>query len=165
MSTYALTENPNLVMNTETGTYIPITGNWQSDIYQAWLLEGNTPDPLPAPTFADYVSQFTPGLQAWMEAIAKTNDYDSVISCISYLGSGVTQYAGDAQSMLDWRDALWKWATNWQLGFNGQLPNPIPTLIEVMAMAPQPATFGWKVHDKLQPIEVVVVPGDGTSNA
>lgn len=121
--------------------------------------------PPPQPSFADYVAKFTPGLQAWMESVAATNAYDSVISCVSYLGSGVSQYAGDAQAMLDWRDALWKWANNWALGFNGQLPNPVPTLTEVMAMAPQPATYGWKVHDKLQPIEVIVVPGDGTSNA
>lgn len=118
-----------------------------------WIGEGNTPDDPPSPTFEDYVARFTPGLQAWLEQVARSNAYDSVLSCVSYKDSGVAQFAGDAAAMIAWRDALWQWASQWQAGFNGQLPDPIPTLEEIIALAPQPAAFGWVVHPPGQIIE------------
>lgn len=163
MSSYSLTNDPNVVFNTLTGAYIPTDGNWQSDAYQEWLAEGNTPDPLPAPTFADYVAQFTPGLQQWMETTAAQNGYDSVLSCVSYKDSGVQQFAGDAKAMIDWRDALWKWASEYQAGANGQLPNPVPTIEEVISMAPQPEQFNWVVHDLGTIIQSQVPPENPTS--
>ncbi|NII53597.1 hypothetical protein [Luteibacter sp. SG786] len=143
------TQDRTTVMDTETGAIIPVEegqGGWQGDVFRTWLAEGNEPDPFPAPTFADYVAAFTPGLQQWMEDTAKTNAYDSVLSCVSYKDSGVPQFAGDAAAMIAWRDALWRWASQWQAGFNGQLPDPIPTLEQVIALAPQPEDFNWVVH-------------------
>jgi len=132
-----------------TGVFIG-TPEW--DTYLAWIDAGNEPDPylppgqIESPTFADYVVAFTAGLQAWMEATAHTNAYDSVLSCVSYKDSGVAQFAQDAAAMVAWRDALWRWASQWQGGYNGQLPSPIPTLEEVIALAPQPEAFNWVVH-------------------
>lgn len=83
-----------------------------------------------------------------MESVAQSNAYDSVLSCVSYKGSGVAQFAGDATAMIAWRDAVWRWASQWQAGFNGQLPRPIPTLDDVIALAPQPEACGWVVHPK-----------------
>jgi len=96
---------------------------------------------------------FTAGLQQWMEDTAKQNAYDSVLSCVSYKDSGVAQFAGDAAAMIAWRDALWKWASAWQMGFNGELPATIPTLDEVKAIAPQPGAFSWVVHTPGQIID------------
>lgn len=149
------------VIDTETGSIIPVEqgqGGWQGDAFRAWVAAGNTPDPYPAPTFEDYVARFTPGLQAWMEEVARSNTYDSVISCVSYENDEVAQFAGDARAMKRWRSALWKWASEWQAGFNGQLPAEIPTLEELIAMAPQPEAFGWVVHAPGQIIESQLPP-------
>lgn len=143
---YMLTRDPNVVFNSATNSTISIYSSIEWQIYQDWLAAGNEPEPLPKPTFADYVAQFTPGLQQWMEDVAKSNAYDSVLSCVSYKDSGVAQFAGDAAAMIAWRDALWSWASAWQAGFNGELPDPVPTLAEIIALAPQPEAFGWMVH-------------------
>lgn len=97
-----------------------------------------------------------------MESTARSNAYDSVLSCVSYKDSGVAQFAGDAAAMIAWRDAVWKWASNWQAGLSGQLPTEIPTLEEVIALAPQPEAFGWVVHAAGTIIESHV-PSEATS--
>lgn len=149
---YKLLENPDFVYNTDTNGTIA-RGTYEWNIYEDWLAAGNTPEALPVPSFADYASQFTAGLQQWMELTAASNAYDSVLSCVSYKDSGVHQFQQDALAMIAWRDALWKWASDWQLGFNGQLPSTIPTIEEIIAQAPQPETFGWVVHTPGQILE------------
>jgi len=162
MADYRLAQLPGVVAYKDGTGVFEGTPEW--DAYEAWLAQGNEPDPyvppghIESPTFADYVATFTAGLQAWMEATARTNAYDSVLSCVSYKDSGVPQFAGDAAAMIGWRDAIWKWASAWQAGFNGSLPATLPTLDEVVSMAPQPATFGWVVHDQSKVIEAVLVP-------
>ncbi len=148
MKLFQLTEDPFVVLNTETGAFIPVSGTWQSEAYQAWLDAGNNPDPVPSPTFEDYVAAFTPGLQQWIEDTAKSNGYDSSLSCVSYKDSGVHQFSQDAAAHVAWRDALWVAAAAYQAGQNGALPNPMPTLEEVKALLPQPEAFGWVVHPK-----------------
>ncbi|NID06666.1 hypothetical protein HBF26_17355 [Luteibacter jiangsuensis] len=148
---YIHTDNPDMIICVDTGTVIP-RGHY------LWPEDESLIEPAPAPNFADYVARFTPGLQAWMEAVARSNNYDSVISCVSYDGDEVAQFAGDAAAMKRWRSALWKWASDWQAGFNGQLPNPIPTLEEIIALAPQPGDFGWVVHPPGTIIESQVPP-------
>lgn len=129
------------------GAMIPFDeSNRDYQDYLAWLAAGNTPTQPPAPTFSDYVQDFLPQFQSWMEEVAWSNSYDSVLSCLSYLTSSVAQYKGDAEAMLAWRDALWVWAQNWEAGFNGQVPATIPTFAEVKAQAPQPGAYNWVVH-------------------
>jgi hypothetical protein len=142
---YQRTSDPAVVIDLDTGSIVP-EGNYLWDTYQAWLAAGNTPEPVPAPTFADYVQTFLPQFSMWMEQVARSNIYDSVVSCLSYLNSSVPQYKGDAEAMLAWRDALWVWAQNWENGFKGQVPTTIPTFDEVKAQAPQPEAYGWVVH-------------------
>lgn len=126
--------------------------------YLAWVSDGNTPTQPPAPTFADYQAAFMGNFSQWLEDTAHTNSYDSVLSCCTYATSAVTQFKNDALAMIAWRDALWTWAAQWQAGFNGQLPNPIPTWESVKALAPQPATYGWIVH---QPGNIVDLAATG----
>jgi hypothetical protein len=45
MTMYQLTDDPNVVINLETGAWIPNSGNYLWDEYQAWLAAGNTPEP------------------------------------------------------------------------------------------------------------------------
>lgn len=144
---YRLTSDPLIVWDEDKRSTVS-SGTFEWSCYEMWLAAGNTPDPVPAPTFADYVAAFTPGLQQWMEDTADQNGYDSVLSCVSYETSGVAQFAADAKAMKDWRDELWKWASVYQAGANGQLPNPLPTLEQIISLAPQPEEFGWVVHPK-----------------
>jgi len=103
--------------------------------------------PAPAPTFADIVQALMPGVQAWMDGVARANGYDSVISCASFANSGVAQWRADAEAVIAWRDAVRQATNAWQAGANGQLPATIPTVAEVIAQLPQPGTFGWVAHD------------------
>lgn len=130
------------------GACIPLSeGNSDYQDYLTWVAAGNTPNYPPAPTFTQYYATYLGNFSQWLQDTAAGNGYDSAISCISYENSTIPQYAGDAVAMRKWRDALWQWAYQWQAGFNGQLPTTIPTWEEVKAQAPQPAAYGWVVHD------------------
>jgi hypothetical protein len=148
MARYQLTNDAKLVFDTDYQAYVPVEGNWQSDTYQGWLAEGNTPDPAPGPTFADYYTKFLAMFSAWVEEVAGQNGYDSSLSCRAYKDSGVKQFFDDATSFSAWIDALWVWAADWENGMNGQIPSEIPSWPEIKAMAPQPEDFGWVVHPK-----------------
>lgn len=163
MALYALTTDPNTVRNTETGAFIPVSGNWMSDMYQAWLAAGNIPDPLPLPTFDDLVAEFEPQFEQWLEDVAASNNYKSSLSCISYKGSAVPAFNADAIAMFNWRDALWVWLYGWQSGLNGEIPNPVPTIDAIKALAPQPGDHGWVVHPTGITVGAQLPPGDATS--
>lgn len=42
---YQLTSDPNVVIDVDTGAFIPNSGNWQWAVYETWLAAGNTPQP------------------------------------------------------------------------------------------------------------------------
>jgi len=78
--------------------------------------EGRTdPDPLPddhpevavflnpPPTLDDYRI----AVQAHVDATARARNYDSAVSCASYVASGNTVWAAEAQAFVAWRDAVW----------------------------------------------------------
>lgn len=137
---YQRTENPDVIKDLDSGSFIP-RGN------SLWPEDESVIAPLPSPTFAEIVQALKPGLQGWMDSVARSNGYDSVISCASYANSGVAQWKADALAIIAWRDAVWQAAYVWQEGANGQLPVQIPTLADVIAQLPQPEAFGWVAHD------------------
>ena len=139
---YQLTDNPDVVVQTDTGTFI-VRGNWMWDTYEEWLAAGNTPTKVTSPTFEEILAAVTPGVQAWMDATAQQKGYDSVVSCATYATSSVPEFAADAAAIIAWRDQVWLAAYAWRDGLNGQLPEVIPTLDEVIAQLPQPGDFGW----------------------
>lgn len=101
---------------------------------------------MPAPTLADAAKVLTADVQAWLDATASQNGYDSLASCISYKGSIVTQWATDATAAIAWRDAVWQACFQWQQSAVANPPATFPTSAEVIAQLPQPGTFGWIVH-------------------
>lgn len=139
---YRLTPDPDVVQHIELGTLIS-SGTWLWDAYMEWLEAGNTPEPLPAPTFEQILAAVTPGVQEWMDNTARTKGYDSALSCATYATSGVAQFKADADALIAWRDAVWMAAYAWRDGLNGELPTEVPTLEDVIAQLPQPAEFGW----------------------
>jgi len=111
------------------------------------LLPGETyaQDP-PAPTLADAAAALSGAVQAWLDATAQANGYDSLASCISYRGSSVAQWDADASVALAWRDAVWVAAFQWQQDALANPPATFPDASEVIASLPQPEQFGWVTH-------------------
>lgn len=100
----------------------------------------------PPPTLADAAAALTVAVQAWLDATACGNGYDSIASCVSYRGSSVAQWDADAVAALAWRDAVWQAAFQWQQDALANPPSTFPTSQEVIAELPQPEAFGWVVH-------------------
>lgn len=121
--------------------------SWRVAVSPADLLAGEafsaTP---PAPTMADAAAALTADVQAWLDATAQGNGYDSIASCVSYRDSAIAQWAADAAAAMAWRDAVWLAAFQWQQSASTNPPATFPTSAEVIAQLPQPAAFGWVVH-------------------
>lgn len=83
------------------------------------------------PTLAD----FRAALAVHVDAVAQARQYDSGISCASYVGSSNLMWAAEAQAFVLWRDAFWQRAfeelANVQAGLR---PQPtIEGFVEEMA--------------------------------
>lgn len=100
----------------------------------------------PPPTMADAAAALTIDVQAWLDATAGQNGYDSIASCISYASSSIAQWSADADSARAWRDAVWQACFQWQQSAATNPPSTFPTSAEVIAQLPQPEAFGWVVH-------------------
>lgn len=48
MARYQETLNPDYILDTQSGAYVPRQGTYQSDAFNAWLAEGHGVDPMPA---------------------------------------------------------------------------------------------------------------------
>lgn len=142
---YQLTGNPDLVINLETGASIPRGHRWW-DEFEAWKADGNTPNPAPGPSFSVVVASAIDGIQIWIDRTAQQNGYDNAVSCVSYLGSNVAQWRQDAEAIRSWRDAVWQAAHVWRDSLNGQIPEPLPDIEQVIQSLPQPSAYGWNVH-------------------
>ncbi|MGA0588712.1 hypothetical protein ACO2Q2_16535 [Dyella sp. KRB-257] len=121
--------------------------SWRAIAYESDLLPGETfaTEP-PAPTLADAAAALSIDVQAWLDTTAQANGYDSLASCISYKGSSVTQWDADATAALAWRDAVWQACFQWQQSAEANPPATFPNSAEVIAQLPQPATYGWVIH-------------------
>ena len=145
---YQLTDG-NCIIRLDDGAFIPIDeGNADYQTYLQWVAAGNTPVPLPTVTVNDIVAEFLPQLQAWLDSVAKQNNYDTAGSCISYENSSVSQWAADAVAMRKWRDTLWLWAYAQQATLNAMTPDQLANLTVdyIISQAPKPADSGWIVH-------------------
>ena len=128
-------------------TYTDGTTGYRAVASEADLQPGETfAATPPAPTLADAAAALTADVQAWLDATAQGNGYDSLASCISYRGSSVAQWDADATAALAWRDAVWQAAFQWQQDAMANPPATFPTSAEVIALLPQPEAFGWVVH-------------------
>ena len=145
MIMYQLTQNPDQVIRLDDGANILRGHRWWDD-YEAWLADGNTPEPWPGQSFAAYIEGATNAVQAWLDSTARQNNYDSLASCISYINSVVPQYKADATAAIAWRDAVWQACFAWQQSAAASPPATIPTSAEVIAQLPQPSSFGWVTH-------------------
>lgn len=56
------------------------------------------------------VETFRSAIQAHVDATAQSRNYDNGNSLASYVASTNTQWAGEAQAFVAWRDAVWSYA-------------------------------------------------------
>lgn len=123
------------------------TTGWRAIGSSADLVAGEViADAPPEPTMADAAVVLTTDVQAWLDATARQNGYDSLASCISYVGSTIAQWADDAAAAVAWRDAVWLAAFQWQQSASINPSVTFPTSAQVIAQLPQPEAFGWVVH-------------------
>lgn len=151
---YQLTENPDVVRNTETGTDIP-RGHWMWDAFKAWCDAGNTPDPVPPPYelhSPEHYRAIRTAAWAWMTAEVAARGYDTVESCASYFNSSVERYRLEARAMVAWRDAVNQALEALVLA----PPAGIETWEQVQALLPQPSQFNWP-----STVELPLGVGDG----
>ena len=121
--------------------------SWRAVSSESDLLPGETfaMEP-PQPTLADAAAALSSDVQAWLDATAQANGYDSLASCISYRGSSVTQWDADAQAAAKWRDAVWQACFQWQQNAKSNPPSVIPSSQDVISQLPQPSAYGWVNH-------------------
>jgi hypothetical protein len=137
--TYSTTENPDVVLCNDTGMWVS-RGTRQWDEYEAWLAQGNAPEPYaPFPPHSPQHYAFIRGRR-----------YDSIESCCSYATSSVARYRAEAEAMVAWRDEV-------NLALEAMVANPPPgveTWEQVKAVLPQPEEYSWPAAVDL-PLDVL----------
>jgi hypothetical protein len=105
-----------------------------------WVYQNNTLtfDPEGEP-FGVTQARLTATIQAHIDATARQRNYDSALSCVSYLNSTIPTFAAEAAAMLTWRDQCWVTAVQ-VLGEIMAEIRPIPTEAEAIALLP---TITW----------------------
>ena len=107
--------------------------------YEAWLAQGNTPEPYDnrtqAERLADTKRELTQAVQKHMDDTARTHGYDGIISCTTYATSLNPKFSAEGQAAVEWRDNVW--VTCYQILDDVKAGNrPIPTEDELIAELP-----------------------------
>ncbi|MBB5875904.1 hypothetical protein [Xanthomonas sp. 3498] len=137
MTDYQLTEDPNVVMRLADGAFIPRGHRWWGE-YEESLAAGNAAAPVPV-TRADLVAETRARIGAWLDQVAQSRGYDSIVSCASYAASTNEQFRAEAAAAIAWRDAVY--AKGYEL--LASTPEGVETPEAVLALLPQPTEFGW----------------------
>lgn len=135
---YQLTTNPDMVLRLEDGACIPRGHRWWTE-YEEWCAAGNTADPPPQVPEAQRNLAIRNAVATWMDSVAQGNDYDNVVSCLTYLNSSVPKFKAEAEAMLAFRDAVYAKLVE----LVTDPPPGVTTLEQVMPLLPQPEEFGW----------------------
>lgn len=78
-------------------------------------------------------------VQAYMDAQARTRNYDGILSLCTYATSNVEKFAGEGQAGVDFRDACWTYCYD-QLAKAQAGTIPLPTPAGVVGGLP---TLAW----------------------
>jgi hypothetical protein len=86
-----------------------------------------------SPEVQSAMDTFSSYAQTHLDAVAREWGYDSVASCISYLGDPYARFAAEALAMRNWRSEVWAF-----LDATGSAPLPyvLPCQEEFLAMLP-----------------------------
>lgn len=96
------------------------------------------PQEEPQPTLEEASRPYIAAMDNMLTETARALGYDSVLSCISYVGSGNATRAAQAVAMRDWRDACYDAATALQAQYAGAVATggALPSVEEFLAMLP-----------------------------
>lgn len=107
------------------------TDNREQAVEHFGLTPYTRPEPQPEepqPTLEEVSRPYLQALDNRLEEVARSLGYDSVLSCISYVGSTNSTRAAQAVAMRDWRDACYDFAAAMQAKYaeavatGGELP-------------------------------------------
>ena len=116
-------------------TAIDATG---SPCGKGWTWDGTgfAPPPTPEPSPAEIQQALVDAVQAHLDAVAKTRNYDGILSLASYSASTVTQFHTEGLAGVAWRDACWAYCYQVMADVQAAL-RPIPTAAQLVAELPQ----------------------------
>lgn len=89
---------------------------------------------------ARFHSEVVAAASVWLDQKVKEKGYDNIVSCVSYLQSGVPQFRAEAQAASDWRDAVYSTLYKWEEA----PPEGVVTIEQAIERLPQPVDFGWQ---------------------
>lgn len=105
---YQLTTT-NAVLRLADGALIPDDPrNVDRVAYAAWLDEGNTPLPVPSPTFQDRQRALQAAVQQRMDAQAQALGYDDIKTAVTYAEEpAVPEFQAQGAALRAWRSLTW----------------------------------------------------------
>ena len=96
------------------------------------------PQEEPQPTLDEVSKPYLAAMDNMLTEAARALGYDSVLSCISYIGSSNSTRAAQAVAMRDWRDACYDAAARLQEQYAAAATSggELPTVEEFLGMLP-----------------------------
>lgn len=104
-----------------------------SDLENLGITVEEVPPPEPGPPTLD---DYRIAIQAHIDATARQRDYDSGVSCASYVNSLNPLWAAEATAFIAWRDAVWAYAFQ-ELAKVENGEREQPTIDEFLSELPQ----------------------------
>lgn len=133
---YKLT-NTTSIIRIEDGAFIPADiENSDYATYLLWLANGNTTEPMDAPTPAQLKTTLTNAVQAHLDAGAQTLGYDNIKAAATYADEpAVPKFQNEGKSLRAWRSYCWDYC-NTVLADVTSGKRPIPTPEELIKELP-----------------------------
>jgi hypothetical protein len=132
---YKLTSNTSITRLSDNASIPNDPANRDYAEYLDWLVEGNTPEPVDAPTSEQVLAQLTATIQRELDADAQAHGYDSILSLCSYATSASTKFGAEGQAGVTRRDAYWLRGHELMTEVQGG-QRPVPTEAELIALMP-----------------------------
>lgn len=88
------------------------------------------------PTAEEIKQMLIDGTQNYMDEVAQTRGYDSILSACSYISTGVERFDAEGAEARKWRSAVWQYCYD-QLDLVLEGKRSIPTLEELIEELPK----------------------------
>lgn len=93
------------------------------------------PEPAP-PTEAEILAAIISAVQAKLDTVARSKNYDGILSLCSYATSTDATFAAEGQAGVNWRDACWRYCYT-VMGEVQAKTRAIPTPAEMVSELPE----------------------------